>query len=101
MASIRQSGYPDLLPDFRNLGVIARVLVAVNALALAAVLFATPDLSAALDQFVRTAAYVEPLLLVQLMVLAALSPLLGRLSYWSGVAAIMAIVLALVVLYHV
>ena len=31
MASIRQNAYPDLLPDFRNLGVIARVLVAVNA----------------------------------------------------------------------
>ena len=33
MASIRQNAYPDLLPDFRNLGVMARVLVAVNALA--------------------------------------------------------------------
>ena len=100
MSSIRQSGYPDLLPDFRNLGVIARVLVAVNALALAAVLFATPELSAALHQFVRTAAFVEPLLLVQLVVLAGLSPLLGRLRYWTGVAVIMAVVLGLVVLYH-
>ena len=100
MASIRQSGYPDLLPDFRNLGVIARVLVAVNALVLAAVLSGASNLSAALDQFVRTAAYVEPLLLVELVVLAGLSPLLRRLSYWTGVALIMAVVLGLVVLYH-
>ena len=35
MPSIRQNAYPDVLPDFRNLAVIARVLLAVNALALA------------------------------------------------------------------
>jgi two-component system sensor histidine kinase AlgZ len=100
MASIRQSAYPDLLPDFRNLGVMARVLVAVNALAGAAVLFAAPSLGAALEQFVRAAAYLEPLLLIELVVLAAASPLLSRLPYWSGCAAIVGIVLALVVLYH-
>jgi two-component system, LytTR family, sensor histidine kinase AlgZ len=100
MASIRQSGYPDLLPDFRNLGVIARVLVLVNGFAVAAVLFATQNLSGALDQFIRTAAYVEPLLLVELVTLAILSPALSRLPYRSGSAAVIAIVLALVVLYQ-
>ena len=44
MPSIRQSAYPDLLPDFRNLAVMARVLVAVNALALFGTLFAAPTL---------------------------------------------------------
>jgi two-component system sensor histidine kinase AlgZ len=100
MASIGQSAYPDLLPDFRNLGVMARVLVAVNALAVAAVLFATPTLEAGLQQFVRTAAYLEPLLLVQLVALAALSPLLARLAYWTGCAVTVGIVLLLVVAYH-
>jgi two-component system sensor histidine kinase AlgZ len=100
MASIRQSGYPDLLPDFRNLGVIARVLLLVNGFAAAAVLFATQNLSGALDQFIRTAAYVEPLLLVELVTLAIFSPLLSRLPYRSGSAAVIAIVLALVVLYQ-
>jgi len=32
--SIRQNHLPDALPDFRNLGVISRVLLSVNALAL-------------------------------------------------------------------
>jgi two-component system sensor histidine kinase AlgZ len=100
MASIRQSAYPDLLPDFRNLGVMARVLVAVNGLAAAAVLFAAPSLAAALEQFVRAAAYLEPLLLIQLLALAAASPLLARLPYWSGCAAIVGIVLMLVAVYH-
>jgi len=75
MVSIRQNAYPDLLPDFRNLGVIARLLLAVNGLAVAGVLFAESDFSIGLDQFVRTAAYIEPLLLIELMALAALSPL--------------------------
>ena len=100
MASIGQSAYPDLLPDFRNLGVMARVLVAVNALAAAGVLFATPRADGALDHFMSTAAYLEPLLLVELLALAALSPLLARLSYWSGYGAVVAIVLVLVALYH-
>ena len=100
MASIRQPAYPDLLPDFRNLGVMARVLVAVNALAAAAVLFAAPSLGTALEQFVRAAAYLEPLLLLELIALAAMSPLLARLSYWSGCGAIVGIVLALVAVYH-
>ena len=100
MASIGQSAYPDLLPDFRNLGVMARVLVAVNALAAAGVLFAAPHPGGALDHFMSTAAYLEPLLLIELLVLAALSPLLARLPYWSGYGAVVGIVLVLVGLYH-
>ena len=100
MASIGQSAYPDLLPDFRNLGVMARVLVAVNGLAAAGVLFATPSLGGALEQFMRTAAYLEPLLLIELLALAALSPLLARLPYWTGYAAIVGIVLVFVAAYH-
>jgi two-component system sensor histidine kinase AlgZ len=100
MASIGQSAYPDLLPDFRNLGVMARVLVAVNALAAAGVLFAAPHPGGALEHFMSTAAYLEPLLLVELLALAALSPLLARLPYWSGYGAVVAVVLVLVALYH-
>jgi two-component system sensor histidine kinase AlgZ len=100
MASIGQSAYPDLLPDFRNLGVMARVLVAVNALAAAGVLFAAPHPGGALEHFMSTAAYLEPLLLIELLALAALSPLLARLPYWSGYGAVVAVVLVLVALYH-
>jgi two-component system sensor histidine kinase AlgZ len=100
MASIGQSAYPDLLPDFRNLGVMARVLVAVNALAAAGVLFAAPHPGGALQHFMSTAAYLEPLLLIALLALASLSPLLARLPYWSGYAAVVGIVLVLVALYN-
>ena len=100
MTSIGQSAYPDLLPDFRNLGVMARVLLAVNGLAIAAVLFASPTLESGVQQFMRTAAYLEPLLLIELVVLAGVSPWLARLAYWTGFAVTIGVVLLLVALYH-
>ena len=100
MPSIRQNAYSDVLPDFRNLGVIARVLLAVNAAALAAALFARNDLMQGADLFVQTATLLEPLLLACIVSLAAVSPLLGRLAYWKGCLAVLAIVAALTVAAH-
>src|SRR5438309_5837607 len=100
MVSIRQTTYPDSLPDFRNLGVIARVLVAVNAIALGGALFAAPDLALAIDRFPQIAALVEPLLLACLVVLFVLSSLLARLPYWTGCAVVMALVLLVTVMLH-
>src|SRR5258708_19707532 len=82
MPSIRQNTYPDLLPDFRNLAVMARVLVGVNALALAGTFYAAPAVAPALDRFIHVAAFLEPLLLIELMVLFAASGLIARLPYW-------------------
>ena len=84
MPSIRQNSYPDLLPDFRNLAVMARVLVGVNALALAGTLYASPAIGPALEHFIYVAAFLEPLLLIELMVLFAVSGWIGRLPYWIG-----------------
>ena len=96
MVSIRQNAYSDVLPDFRNLGVIARVLLAVNAAVFASALFGAAGLAQALDSFVQAAALVEPLLLVIIIVLYALSGVLRRLPYWAGCAAVVALVAALV-----
>ncbi|HEX9434273.1 MAG TPA: histidine kinase [Burkholderiales bacterium] len=84
MPSIRQNTYPDLLPDFRNLAVMARVLVGVNALALAGTFYAAPAVAPAVDRFIHAAAFLEPLLLIELMVLFAASGLIARLPYWIG-----------------
>jgi two-component system sensor histidine kinase AlgZ len=100
MPSIRQSAYPDLLPDFRNLAVMARVLVGVNALALAGACYASPALGPALDRFIRAAAFLEPLLLIELMALIAASPWLVRLPYWLGCGCIIVLVTALAGAYH-
>jgi two-component system sensor histidine kinase AlgZ len=92
--SIKQNFSADALPDFRNLGVIARVLLAVNAFAFAAALVATPTWGAALDRFMRAAALLEPVVLATLVLLYLLSSLLARLAYWRGCAVVLAIALA-------
>jgi len=101
MASIRQSADRDVLPDFRNLGVIARLLIAVNAAVFADVLLDAPDFTQALDRFAQSAAFVEPLLLAILVVLYAISPPLRRLPYWTGCVSLVALVLVVVAAYVV
>jgi len=95
MASIRQNSYPDSLPDFRNLGVVARALVAVNLLGLGAALASEADWMRALDAFVQNTVLIEPPLLATLATLYAASPLLRRLPYWPACVLIVALALAL------
>ena len=95
MPSIRQNAHSDVLPDFRNLGVIARVLLAVNVAAIAAALLITPDLVQGMDYFVQSATVLEPLLLACVLCLGAVSPLLARLRYWPAYLLVLLIVLAL------
>ncbi|HZO03102.1 MAG TPA: histidine kinase [Burkholderiales bacterium] len=99
MVSIRQNAHSDLLPDFRNLGVIARILLAVNAAVFAGALFNAASLAQALEHFVQAAAFAEPLLLAIVVVLFVLSSLLRRLPYWLGCAAVIVLVALLVAAY--
>jgi two-component system, LytTR family, sensor histidine kinase AlgZ len=95
MVSIRQNTNLDVLPDFRNLGVIARMLIAVNAAVFGGALLAGPDFAQALERFVQAAAFMEPLMLVIILVLYALSKALRRLPYWAGCTVVLALVMAL------
>ena len=99
--SIKQNFTADALPDFRNLGVVARILLGVNSLAFAAVLATGPGWSAALERFVLVAARLEPALALALAALYALSPLLALLPYWAGSAAVVALALAVAGGLHV
>jgi len=100
MASIRQNHYPNALPDFRNLGVMARVLMFVNLLAILAAASAESGWSRALDAFVLNTILIEPPLLASLLLLLAAAPLLRRLPYWSGCALVLVSVLALTAATH-
>jgi len=95
MASIRQNTHPNALPDFRNLGVVARALVAVNLIALAVAFVAEPDWSRMLNAFVLGTVLLEPPLLASLALLYAAAPLLRGLAYWPACATVVALVLAL------
>jgi two-component system sensor histidine kinase AlgZ len=101
MPSIRQNPYPEALPDFRNLGITARALIAVNLLALIAALLAEPDWNAMMDAYVMRAARFEPPLVASLVLLYALAPWLLRFSYWSGCALVIAVVLVFTAVTHV
>jgi two-component system sensor histidine kinase AlgZ len=95
MASIRQNVHPDSLPDFRNLGVIARIVIGAHVLALGAVVYAEPGWALMPERYVRSAALLEPALLASVVVLYAASPWLGRLPYWPGCGVVLLLVLAL------
>jgi two-component system, LytTR family, sensor histidine kinase AlgZ len=92
--SIKQNFITDTLPDFRNLGVIARVLLGVNAFAFAVALAAAPRWELAQEAFLRGATLVEPMLLAALVPLYVLAPALARLRYWLGCVAVLALALA-------
>ena len=76
VGSIRQNAR-HLLPDWRNQGVLWRILVSVNLLALGAALVGARTPRGWLDTFMENAAWVEPLLLANLLFLA-----LARDALW-------------------
>jgi two-component system sensor histidine kinase AlgZ len=92
--SIKQNFTADALPDFRNLGVIARILLGVNAFAFAAALAGEPRWGMVLESFLAGATLIEPILLAAVVLLYAFSPLLARLRYWQGCAVVLALALA-------
>ena len=84
MASIRHFPATHPLPDWRNFGVMLRVLLGVNLLALAVAFIQSPGLADWMARYVEMAAPVEPLLLLALGALAALRDPLRRLPLRLG-----------------
>jgi two-component system sensor histidine kinase AlgZ len=82
---------PDGFPDFRNLGVMTRALLWVNAamLVVAAVKADTPGRFFAL--LIESAAYVEPVLIGTLVVLYLAQPVLVRLQVLVALAAVLVV----------
>lgn len=76
---IRQIQAVHPLPDWRNLGVVLRVLLGGNALALGAALLQSPDLRGWPWRFVDLSALVEPLLFICLGIVAGARDVLWKL----------------------
>jgi two-component system sensor histidine kinase AlgZ len=93
--SINQNAYAGGLPNFRNLGILLRVGVIVNAFAFAAAVVKSNDPASLWRQVIQMSALVEPMLILSLLVLAALSNWLRAVPYWLGAIAVLAIELAL------
>ncbi len=94
------NGYGSALPDFRNLGVLLRILLIVNAVALVAAVVKVSSLAALGEQVMDLAAMVEPLLILTLVLLYLINGLLARLPYAAGACAVMALTLLLTTALH-
>ena len=81
---IRQN--PDLpaLPDFRNLGTVLRILVAVNGAAVIAAIIEAPRPDLWAGHLLDNLSVLEPHLMLQLALLYAISPWLARQPYATG-----------------
>ena len=94
--SIKQNAYSDGLPDFRSLGVTARILVAVNLAAIGAACYAESGWTRGFERFVHDAAFIEPALLASIVALYAISPLLVPMRYLTACFLVVVVVLAIV-----
>ncbi|HUX26668.1 MAG TPA: histidine kinase [Burkholderiales bacterium] len=88
MADVDRNAHSDALPDFRNLGVAVRILLLSNIAGFAAALIQSGGAAQFAYQFMALAAALEPVLLLSLVSLYALSKWLARLPYGWGVAAV-------------
>ncbi|MEK6592087.1 MAG: histidine kinase [Pseudomonadota bacterium] len=100
MASINQNAYGSALPNFRNLGILLRILLLVNVVAFAAAVLKSAALNGIWSALLEVSVVVQPLLLLSLLCLVVLNGVLKHLPYALGVMAVMALELALTALFY-
>ena len=97
---IRQNANPPALPDFRNLGVVLRILVAVNAGALAASFAREANPAAVFADWTFATTMVEPILFLVLAILWLAAPRLSRLPFRTGVGVVALVTLVSALCVH-
>jgi two-component system sensor histidine kinase AlgZ len=98
--SINQNAHRDALPDFRNLGVILRVVLVVLGLSLFAALAEAAAWSEIGARFLQIATPVQPVLVLSILVLYAANSALHQLSYRAGIVVVMLTEIILVTIVH-
>jgi two-component system sensor histidine kinase AlgZ len=96
MASINQNRHPNLLPNFRNLGVMLRLLVIVIAMTVVAAALKSSNWYDMLDQWLGISALVQPMVILSLLLLGLADRWLHELDYPLAVAVIVAVELGIV-----
>lgn len=95
MTSINQKSHRDSLPNFRNLGVILRILVIVNVMGFIAALLKSPTWHGVIREFTEITVVIQPMLLMNLLLLYGLYKPLSRLSYVVGISVVLILQLVL------
>jgi two-component system sensor histidine kinase AlgZ len=90
---LSQFSVPEALPDFRNLGVFARILVIINLVAFVAASIKSENFAQLVNEFLELSLVIEPVLIASMVLLFIANPWLARLPYWVGVALIAVTVL--------
>ncbi|MEQ1630693.1 MAG: histidine kinase [Gallionella sp.] len=86
--SIKQNAHQDVLPNFHNLGVILRILMLCNAMAIIKAFVDAVDMADMLNHILRISALLAPILFTSLLLLWLIQPWLKKLSYMRGVMVI-------------
>ena len=98
MASINQNAATTLLPNFRNVGVILRVLVIVTALTLVAAVLQSSNWTGMVQRWVGIGATVQPIAIFSVLFLGAANSWLHSLEYRLAVVLIVAAEFAITLL---
>lgn len=100
MPIINQNSYSVCLPDFRNLGVMLRMLLLINAMAFTAAIIKAPNNELIIPQFGEISAVLQPILILSLLILYLASGLLSRLTYRQGLISVFIIELVVTSLVY-
>src|SRR3954465_1039405 len=95
--SINQNANTGALPNFRNLGILLRILVIVDGMCLAAALLKTTEPLVVMEELIEVSSIVQPILILSLLALAAANEWLHRLRYWHAIGAVVALELVLTI----
>jgi two-component system sensor histidine kinase AlgZ len=88
MPTVNHNANTSALPNFRNLGILLRILVIVNVLATGAAIARAPNLQSAWREFVEMSAFVQPVTIAAVLALVALNGWFQRLPYFAGAAVV-------------
>ena len=93
--SINQNANASALPNFRNLGILLRILLIVNGVCVAVAFAKTTELPVLVNELIDISPVVQPILILSLLVLAAANDQLQRLRYPQAIAVLMTLELAI------
>lgn len=98
--SIKQNARPDTLPNFRNLGIMLRILVISNGLAILQAVMLANGWSDVAQRMLEIETLLTPVLLTSMFLLWLVQPWLNRIPYWQGALATVVIVAVLTLSFY-
>jgi two-component system, LytTR family, sensor histidine kinase AlgZ len=90
--SINQNVTPKLLPDFRNLGTVLRIVLLVNGIVLLGASSQATSFAGLQNSLLQSFALFQPVLLASLLLLYTMNPLMVKMPFWQGAVSVAVVV---------